>query len=300
MANVLVTGASGFLGSAVVGRLIEAGHDVAGLDPAPARNGNYRHVQADLAEPRALNDLLSTQRISHVLHCGGVSGPMVLADQPRRIIEINVTGTLNLLYASIDTGVRTFVQCSSVSAIGDFYSDTPIDDDQPLRPNSTYGCSKAAVDMVLRGLWQRVPLDLCSLRFTSIYGPGRKTELIVDSVVAAVVEGRQYLADAASDWPYIYVDDAADAAVAACFAQNRRQLFYYISYPEQVSVMDLASAAAASSKQPARVGMADGPCQASRGPLNTAPAERDFGFVAKIDHREGVRRMVAAMSNQTG
>ena len=41
-----------------------------------------------------------------------------------------------------------------------------------MRPGSTYGCSKAAMDYVLRGLWRKVPLDICSLRLTAVYGPG--------------------------------------------------------------------------------------------------------------------------------
>lgn len=298
MTNVLVTGASGFLGSAVVARLIEAGHNVTGVDPAPAKTGSYRHIRDDLSDSKKLADLLSAERISHVLHCGGVSGPMVLADQPRRIIEINVTGTLNLLYASIDAGVQTYVQCSSVSAVGNFYEKEPIGDDYPLRPTTTYGCSKAAVDMVLRGLWRRISLDLCSLRFTSIYGPGRQTEFIVDDVVRAATRGDTYAAEATSDWPYVYIDDAADAAIAACFSTKRQQLFYYIAYPQQVSVEQLAAEATAVGRRSARISMRNGPRLSSRGPLDIAPAQRDFGFSAKVDYREGIRRIVDDMRDK--
>jgi nucleoside-diphosphate-sugar epimerase len=65
------------------------------------------------------------------------------------------------------------------------YERHPVGSDFPLRPLNTDGCSKAAMDMVLRGLWKRVPLDLCSLRFTSVYGPARRTSLIIDDVVDA-------------------------------------------------------------------------------------------------------------------
>jgi len=218
---------------------------------------------------------------------------MVLADQPRRIMEINVNGSLNLLYASIDAGVQTYVQCSSVSAVGDFYENEPIGDDFPLRPTTAYGCSKAAVDMVLRGLWRRVPLDICSLRFTSIYGPGRQTDFIIDNIVRAAVRGDTYVAEAVTDWPYVYIDDSADAAIAACFSMKRQQLFYYIAYPQQVSVEQLAEAAG-NSTRPARISMSDSP-RSSRGPLDIAPAQRDFDFSPRIDYREGIRRMVADM-----
>jgi nucleoside-diphosphate-sugar epimerase len=100
--------------------------------------------------------------------------------------------------------------------------------------------------MVLRGLWQRVPLDLCSLRFTSVYGPGRRTSLIIDEIVDAALHDREVSTGPASDWPFIYIDDAADAAVAACFSRLRRELYYFISYPEQVSLEHIVDAVAQS------------------------------------------------------
>ena len=171
-----------------------------------------------------------------MIHAGGVSGPMVLAEEPAKVIDINVGGSLNLLQACLETSVSTFVYCSSVSALGDFYEPNPFGADFPLHPINTYGCSKAAMEMVLRGLWKRVPLDLCSLRFTSVYGPGRRTSLIIDEIVDAALQHQPVAVEPTSDWPFIFIDDAADAAVAACFSQRRRQLHYFISYPEQVSL----------------------------------------------------------------
>lgn len=295
MSTVLVTGASGFLGAKVMSRLLDGGHDAIGLDPAPAPDSTRPHVIDDLSDRHRLQELLRDGHVTHILHCGGVSGPMVLADEPARVMDINVAGSLNLLQASLNSVVKTFVYCSSVSAVGDFYEKDPIGDDYPLRPSTTYGCSKAAMDMVLRGLWKRVPLDLCSLRFTSIYGPGRRTSLVVDEIVAATLRGEPVLVEAATDWPYIYIDDAADAAVAACFSAVRRQLCYFIAYPEQVTFEELATVAGQSSGKPSWLTINDKFPRAARGPLDIAPAQRDFGFAPKVDHREGIRRMAEAM-----
>ena len=273
-------------------RLLAAGHYTVGLDPSPAPDAARRHVIDDLSDRRRLDDLLRMEQISHVIHCGGVSGPMVLADDPARVMDINVAGSLNLLQGSLKCGVKTFIYCSSVSAVGEFYEPEPIDADYPLRPMSAYGSSKAAMDMVLRGLWRRVPLDLCSLRFTSIYGPGRRTRFVVDDIVDAAVQGTPALVEPASDWPYIYVDDAADAAVAACFSTRRNQLYYFVAFPEQVTLENFAQAAAQAGRSVKLAIDAARPA-VQRGPVDIGPAQRDFGFAPRIDHREGIRRMLS-------
>lgn len=272
-------------------RLLATGHQAVGLDPSPAPDAARRHVIDDLSDRRRLSDLLRAERISHVIHCGGVSGPMVRGDDPARVMEINVAGSLNLLLASL-ASVRTFIYCSSVSAVGEFYEAGPIDVDYPLQPTSAYGCSKAAMDMVLRGLWRRVPLDLCSLRFSSIYGPGRHTRFVVDDIVAAAVQGVPASVEPATDWPYIYIDDAADATVAACFSDRRRQLFYFLAYPEQTTLENFAEAAAQAGK-PVQLVIDSARPRVRRGPVDVGPAQRDFAFAPRVGHREGIYRMLA-------
>jgi len=293
MSKVLVTGDCGFLGSAVAPRLIAAGHDVLGLDPLPARSEDWTHLVDDLSNKTRLLTILRGEKVSHVIHAGGVSGPMVLSDEPVKVIAINVAGSLNLLQACLEVGVNTFIYCSSVSALGDFYERQPVGSDFPVRPLNTYGCSKAAIDMVLRGLWKRVPLDLCSLRFTSIYGPGRRTSLIIDETVNAALLDQAISLEPTSDWPFIYIDDAADAAVAACFSMQRQELHYFISYPEQVCLEQIIDAVAQIGTRP-KVSIDASRPRVQRGPLDIGPAQRDFGFAPKVDHRTGIATMVAA------
>ncbi|MGB9000074.1 MAG: NAD(P)-dependent oxidoreductase, partial [Pseudolabrys sp.] len=205
MANdvTLVTGASGFLGKAVMKLLAGKSHHAVGLDPRPS---DTAQVVDDLSDRSRLEALLTAERVTHIVHAGGVSGPMVLADNPVEVIAINVLGSLNLLYAAMESGVRTFIYCSSAAALGNFYQDEPVDEQYPLRPNNTYSASKAAMEMVLRGLWRKIPLDLCSLRFTVIYGPGRETTFTVEEIIRAARAGKAARIAPITDWPYIYID----------------------------------------------------------------------------------------------
>jgi nucleoside-diphosphate-sugar epimerase len=241
----LVTGSSGFVGRDIMARLAAAGHRVVGLDP---RASASTQVIDDLSDRTRLRDLIARETITHIIHAGGVSGPMVMADDPVGVLAINVTGSLNLLNEAIAGSIKTFVYCSSVAAIGNYYEPEPIGEDYPMRPASTYGCSKAAMDYVLRGLWGRVPLDICSLRLTAVYGPGRQTEFNVDTIVRAALAGQPARLDPLTDWPYVYMEDAADAAIAACFSTARKQLAYFIAHPERVTPEDIAAACAAAGR----------------------------------------------------
>jgi nucleoside-diphosphate-sugar epimerase len=287
MLSVLVTGSSGFVGRAIMARL--AGRRAIGLDPVAAPS---THCIDDLSDRARLRALIAREKITHIIHAGGVSGPMLLADDPAGVMAINVTGSMNLLYEAMAGGVATFVYCSSLAAIGNFHEREPIGEDYPMRPASPYGCSKAAMDFVLRGLWRKVPLDLCSLRLTAVYGPGRQTEFNVDTIVRAALAGRAARLDPLTDWPYLYVDDAADAVIAACFAPTRRQLAYFVAHPERVTPQDIAAACAAAGK-PVRLEIDATKPAAARGPVDLEAAARDFGFRARVGHREGIRRMIA-------
>jgi len=290
----LVTGASGFLGHAVMTLLEKNARRAIGLDPRPS---STTQVLDDLSDRAKLKTLITREKITHIIHAGGVSGPMVMADDPVGVIATNVVGSLNLLHAAIEADVKTFIYCSSVSALGNFYENEPVGEDYPLHPTSTYGASKAAMDMVLRGLWGKVPIDLCSLRFTAIYGPGRQTVFTLEKIVNAALAGQEAHIEPLTDWPYIYIDDAARAAVAACFATGRKQLSYFIAHPEKVTPDDIAAAATAAGKA-VRLSVDRSKPVSARGPLDTEAPARDFGFRAKVGHREGIRRLIAAAPQQ--
>lgn len=291
MSSVLVTGSSGFLGSAIIPQLLMQGHSVVGLDPVAATAPKYKAVIDDLTDRTRIAKLLVNQRVTHVIHAGGISGPMVMPDRPDRLMEINVGGSLNLVLAALAANVETFVYCSSVSAVGPYYETSPIGPAYPMQPTDPYGCSKAAVDMILLGLAGRVALDICSLRFPGIYGPGRRTSSVVDTIVNAAIAGLPVRLPSQGDYPYIYVDDAAAAAIAACFSKTRRELTYYISYPEQVTVKDLVRVAG-DYTQKLTVEIDDTKHVEPRGPVDIDPARRDFGYSPSVDHREGIRRMI--------
>jgi nucleoside-diphosphate-sugar epimerase len=148
-AVTLVTGASGFLGNAIMRHLKTQGRDAVGLDP---RASDTTQVIDDLSNLDHLQKLLRENNITHVIHSGGISGPRVMQNDAAGIIAVNVQGSLILVNAALASSVQTLVYCSSVASLGNYYEHEPITEIYPPRPDSTYACSKAAMDMILRGL----------------------------------------------------------------------------------------------------------------------------------------------------
>jgi UDP-glucuronate 4-epimerase len=289
----LITGSSGFLGAAVAAKLCAAGHCVVGIDPAPPADGAaHQHVADDLSDPVRLAGIVEAAKPDRVIHAGGVSGPMVPVP-PAEIMAINVAGSINLLQASVAAGVKRFVFCSSISAVGAF-TGGPLPDDAPLQPNTPYGASKAAMEQVLRGLVGLIPIELCALRLTAVYGPGRRTaNSFHEMIVSARAQRPLPVPAAANSWPYVFIDDAADAVIAAALSPGLSQLSYNVAHPDVVSLQDIADALGEAG---CMVQLVPDPALpvVARGTLAVAAAQRDFGFSAAVDHREGVRRVLEA------
>src|SRR5262245_51085334 len=150
LGRVLVTGACGFIGAALVGALTENGETVIASDLG-GDAGDAADIRAcDITDARQVDELFGCDRFDTIIHCGAVSGPMVMADRPLDIWRINVLGTAHLLEAVRRQGIGRFVLCSSCSVYGAMNGAT-IDEDTPPDPGSLYGASKLAAEQAMIG-----------------------------------------------------------------------------------------------------------------------------------------------------
>ena len=146
---------------------------------------------------------------------------------------------------------------------------------------------------MLGGIHGRCPMELVSLRFTAIYGPGRRTAMPIGDVVAAAIGRAPVRVPRQAPWPYIFIDDAADATIAAALAPGPMpQLYYNVAHQELVSLADVAAALGAAGHA-VRMTEDESLQGVARGPIAVEAAARDLGFRARVDHREGIARMIA-------
>lgn len=235
--DILVTGASGLIGMALRERLSEGGNRVIATDATNYGRDDVKLIVAQLEDRSAMERLILQGGVSHIAHCGAISGPMMARDNPMAIVESNILGTATLLDIARRAGVKRFVFCSSISVYGDV-GPGMITEDTPLRPTSIYGASKVAGEQLVRGFATEGGFEAVSLRLARIYGPYRRGHCYLGSMIRDARAGRQTVipSDPNFLYHYIYVDDVVDAIMLALTAPKLPQFEYNVG-PEEVLTM---------------------------------------------------------------
>lgn len=218
---VLVTGASGFIGSRAVAALRETGRDVV----AASLGGDAeRGLEAlDLRDADQVDGVLDRVRPSVVVHLAAIANPGQAQADPVRTYDVNVLGQLRLIQAVLRCTPRArFVAMSSAEIYGRIETGELVTEDAPLRPASVYAATKAAADLQALQYHLSDGLDVVRLRLFGSVGPGRSTDYFPGRqvhAVAAILDGRAepviptFSLAGARD--YVDVRDVAQAIVAA-------------------------------------------------------------------------------------
>src|SRR4051794_35177426 len=197
--RVLVTGGGGFIGSHLVDHFLAAGHQVRVLDNfATGRRENLLHVMGDIELVEG--DMQSYERVHNsVVGCEAVLHQAALPSVPRSVADpltsnaSNVTGTLNVLLAARDAGVRRVVLASSSSVYGSNET-MPKTDDLPTAPISPYAVTKLGGEGYPRSFPHLYGLESVAFRYFNIFGPRQdplsQYAAVIPTFITAVLTGR--------------------------------------------------------------------------------------------------------------
>lgn len=194
--RALITGATGFIGSTLGTRLRGAGWEVAGLT---TNNGH----KVDVRDADAVKDSISETAPDVVYHLAGVSGPMLLTDDPASVIDINCVGTLNVIRSAVEANVPRVVFGASVSSYAGDADGEPIAD-------SIYGMTKRFGEMLTAYFGAGSESTVCSVRIGSTYGAGRVTFNPVHEMVRSAKSQGLVKYNENQREPMIWVEDCAE------------------------------------------------------------------------------------------
>ena len=232
MSLYLVTGAAGFIGSALVHALLERGEQVRGLDNfETGRRENLADVlaqidfrQADLLDAEAVAS--ACRGVDYVLHQAAIpSVPKSIVD-PARSNKVNIEGTLNVLIAARDAGVKRVVYAASSSAYGDTPTLPKLEEMTP-KPLSPYAVAKLAGEMYMRVFHGVYGLPTVSLRYFNIFGPRQDPTSQYSGVLArfipAMLRGERptIYGDGEQSRDFNYTDNAVSANLLAAAAPEK-------------------------------------------------------------------------------
>ena len=305
MAEILVTGGAGFIGSNFVHRLVADGRSVRVLDNlSTGRRENLgavldriEFVEGDLRDGARVKAAVAGVR--HVIHFGALGSVLRSVEDPVTSNDVNVGGTLSLLVAARDAGVERFVFSSSSSVYGDTPT-LPKYEDMKVQPLSPYALTKLAGEHYARIFHRLYGLRTFALRYFNVFGPRQNPAsqyaAVIPLFIRSLMRGEPCTinGDGEQTRDFTYVDDVVAANLACLTAPDEAAGgVYNVAWGNRTSLLDLArtlgrilGASVPPVHRAARPGdVRDSQADASR-------ARILLGWTPAVPFEEGLRRTV--------
>ncbi len=312
MKNFLVTGGAGFIGSNIVERLVSEGYSVRILDDfSSGRQENIAGfedvisvVRGDLRDPdvarRAVDD------IDCIFHQAALPSVQRSVENPVLSNEINVSGTVNLLNAARQAGVRRVIYAASSSAYGD--QPVPVKKENLLpMPLSPYAVAKLTCEYYLKAFYECYGLETVSLRYFNVFGPRQDPNSEYSAVIPLFItkvlagesptiygDGRQ-----SRDFTYVSNNVSANLLAAKADAEAVAGGVFNVACGRSYTLLQLLDAIneiIGSDVKPILAPPRTGDVRHSLADIKAA--EKAFGYQVEVDFMEGLRRTVEFYRNQ--
>lgn len=322
--KVLVTGGCGFIGSRLVARLVATGHQVRALDDlstgtrqalreaCEGAGANLAEGDGDTGWPAPGTVTLSVTDVraglavaasvagaDAVVHLAAQTGVPASLEDPRRDAATNVMGTLSVLEAARQAGVRRLVFASSAAAVGE--CEPPIHEQCVTRPLSPYGAAKLAGEAYCSAYFHSFGLETVVLRFGNVYGPGsgHKASVVARFSTSALRgEAIEIHGDGRQTRDFVFIGDLVEAIERALTTDGVGGEIFQIATDSETSIVELTETLGAvlheAGVRRVRVARAEeraGDVRRSR--ADTTKAHERLGWRARVPLDEGLRETVA-------
>ena len=306
--RVLVTGASGFVGAAVVRRAVALGlrvtalvgpsSDLARIAPL-ARD--LEIVRVDITDFPLLTAAVSAARPDLCIHLAAAGG-VVREDPLEVMMAANAMAPAHLARALAASGAQRLVTAGSSSEYGTV--DGPMDESLACDPEEYYGVSKLAGGLLARNVGRETGLETAHLRLFSVYGPGEDPRRLVGSVMRSLVSGRPIdLTPGDQVRDFVYVDDVAEALLTAALAPALDGVTVNVGTGIQTTVRELCLRVEEATGTEGLLRFGALPYRAGERfswRAATAHAERTLGWRARTSLADGLRLTADAARSDAG
>jgi dTDP-glucose 4,6-dehydratase len=319
--RIMVTGGAGFIGSALVRRLVSPGSDVLVLDKLTyagriewlepyVNTSGFRFVQGDICESAIVERCFEDFQPDAVLHLAAESHVDRSIDGPEAFLETNVRGTHILLRAARghhdrrgDAGFR-FIHVSTDEVFGELGPSGHFDEDSRYAPNSPYSASKAASDHLVRAWHATYGLPAIVTNCSNNYGPRQHAEKLVPTIIRCALGGAPIpiYGNGRNVRDWIFVDDHADGIVAALLRGRPGATYLFggrcelenLSMAGRIcEILDEASPSPAGrSYKEQIVYVSDRPGHDFRYAIDPRRTEAELGWKANTQFPDGIRTTV--------
>ena len=250
MANFLVTGGAGFIGSHLTARFVELGHSVRVLDNLITGkrenlahiDGEFEFIEGDLRQPEVCK--AACRDIDVVFHEAAFPSVPKSVDDPQLTHDINVNGTHNLLLAARDAKVKRVVYAASSSAYGDV-PESPKHEGIVPEPLSPYACHKLMGEFYCRAFYECYGLETISLRYFNVFGPRQdpasQYAAAVPVFVTAIAKDRSPTVydDGEQTRDFTYIENIIHGNLLAADAAATHGETINVACGEQISLNDI-------------------------------------------------------------
>jgi UDP-glucose 4-epimerase len=302
--TALVTGGAGFIGSHLVSLLLREGWTVRVLDNfSTGTSANLLPVlddieilMGDIRQPDQCRE--ACVGVDSVFHMAAIASVAESVTDPLRSHDVNLTGTVNLLRAARDAGVRRFVFSSSASVYGNAET-VPTRECDPLAPLSPYASTKASGEFYCRNFFGLFGMEAVILRYFNVFGPRQSMNsgyaAAIPRFVHAAVNGESPIifGDGLQTRDFIYVENVAAANLRAAVADGVGGMTFNVAAGEAISLLDLLAElrnVTGASLEPRFQEARAGDVRHSR--ADVSEARRHLGFEPAVSFAEGIRRTV--------
>lgn len=308
--TILVTGAAGFIGSHLTESLLEAGHEVVGLDnfdsfyPRRMKEANlepargyptFEMIEGDVRDPELLHRL---PEFSAIFHLAAVAGVRPSIHDPGRYADVNVSGTALLLDLARERRVGTFVFASSSSVYGNS-PDVPFRESDPAdRPISPYAATKRAAELLAHAATHLNGTTTLCLRLFTVFGPRQRPDLAIRKFVQLLARGEPVpmFGDGSTARDYTFVSDTVDGLLRGYeWARGHpgRHEIVNLGRGTPVNLREMIQTVADELGVEARIEtLPSQPGDTRRTMADIGKAREMLGYEPQVEFREGVRRMV--------